>query len=244
MGRVEGRTAVVTGAASGIGASYAQLLAREGASVLLTDTDPDSGNKLANEIGGAARFLCADVTSEADWLTIAQVIEDSGGVLDILVNNAGVSVSEPIETTTRAQWDRVMAINVTGAFLGIRAMLPLLRRSNSASVINVSSTAGLRGYASAAAYIASKFAVRGLTKAAAVELAADGIRVNSVHPGLTRTAMADGVDPDRSHIPMTRLGEADEIARLVLFLASNESSFSTGAEFIADGGEIAGNRPR
>lgn len=243
MGRLQGKTALITGAAKGMGESHARVFIEEGARVAIADTDVAAGRALAEELGDGAVFAELDVTSEQSWATAVAVVLGAFGSLDVLVNNAGISVVGRFEETTRMQWDAALAVNLTGAFLGIQACLPALKASARASVINISSTAGLRGYSDSVAYSASKFGLRGLTKAVAIDLAPFGIRVNSVHPGTVRTAMARGVVDSRSHILMKRMGEPEEISQLVLFLASDESSFSTGAEFVADGGETAG-RPR
>ena len=163
------------------------------------------------------------------------------GALHVLVNNAGISNYGPIDQYSRADWDRIIAINLTGVFNGIKAAIPALKAAGGGSIVNMSSLAGLRGEAGMPGYVATKFAVRGLTKAAALDLARYGIRVNSIHPGIVHTPLsAEGPQVSMSHVAMDRVGEPIEIANLTVFLASDESSFSTGAEFIADGGELAG----
>ena len=158
----------------------------------------------------------------------------------MLVNNAGIANFGPIEEYSHADWDKIIAINLTGVFNGIKAALPALKQAGGGSIINISSTAGIRGFPALSGYTASKFGVRGLTKAVALDVGKDGIRVNSVHPGVIRTPMTSSITEDTRHVAMDRTADPQEVANLVVFLASDESSFSTGAEFIADGGETAG----
>jgi 3alpha(or 20beta)-hydroxysteroid dehydrogenase len=240
MGRLERKSVLVTGGARGMGESHSRLFVEEGARVTVADIDVERGQALAAELGGSAQFVSLDVTSSEAWADALDAVLARFGALDVLVNNAGISVTESLEETTREQWETALTVNLTGAFFGIKACVPALKQSEGASIVNISSTAGLRGYPNSVAYNASKFGLRGLTKAAAVDLAPYGIRVNSVHPGTVRTEMVRAVTDSRQHILMKRMGEPIEISHLVLFLASDESSFSTGAEFVADGGETAG----
>jgi 3alpha(or 20beta)-hydroxysteroid dehydrogenase len=240
VGRVNGKVALISGAAQGMGASHARLLAAEGASVVIADIRDDEGKQVAAELGPAARYVHLDVTQPDQWHDAVQTAVTQFGKLDVLVNNAGIVNSAPIEDYTLEAWNAVIAVNLTGVFLGIKAAVPELKRAGGGSIINVSSTAGLQGFPAVAGYNASKFGVRGLTKTVALDLGAYGIRVNSVHPGVVRTDMAAGVDPAQSHVAMHRIGEPIEVSNLVLYLASDQSSYSTGAEFIVDGGETAG----
>lgn len=259
-GRVAGKVALVTGAASGIGLGCAQLLAAEGASVVLTDIQDDKGREAAAAIGGSALYLHHDVTSEDAWLGVAAEVERRFGRLDILVNNAGIGIGGPVTEFSLADWRRQMAINVDGVFLGVKYCLPLMRRGGGGSIINVSSIAGLTGAANMTGYCATKGAVRLFTKAAAMECATarDGVRVNSIHPGIIETpiwdtissTVADGGNaaPTRTMnlddmtavaTPLGHKGWPVDIANGVLFLASDESRYMTGAELVIDGGMTA-----
>jgi 3alpha(or 20beta)-hydroxysteroid dehydrogenase len=240
MGRVSGKVALISGAARGMGASHARRLVEEGAQVVIGDLLDEPGEALAAELGDAARYVHLDVTQYADWEKAVATAVDTFGRLDILINNAGIANIAPIDEFTLEQWAKIIDINLNGVFYGIKAAIPALKESGAASVINVSSTAGLQGFEALPGYNAAKFGVRGLTKNAALDLGRYNIRVNSVHPGNIRTPMTDGLDVKQSHVALHRIGEPIELSNLVLFLASDESSFSTGAEFIADGGETAG----
>ena len=241
VGRLAGKVALISGGARGMGESHARGIVAEGGSVVIADVLDELGAALAAELGPRAIFVHLDVTSTADWENAVAKAVDVFGSLNVLINNAGILTVAPIGEITDAQWDRLIAINLTGAFKGVRAAAAVLARFAPSSIVNVSSTAGLTGFAGGIAYVSSKFALRGLTKAAAVELGRSGVRVNSVHPGNITTPMTAGMTMPFTHVPMNRSGEAREITNLVLFLASDESSFSTGSEFIADGGESAGN---
>ncbi|GAA5122637.1 glucose 1-dehydrogenase [Alloalcanivorax gelatiniphagus] len=241
MGRVSGKVGIVSGAARGMGAAIARRLVDEGAQVILGDVLDNEGAATASALGKNARFVHLDVTRPDDWdEAVALAVAEFGG-LDVLVNNAGIMNYAPIDEYTSEQWNTILAINLTGPFNGIKAAIPALKKSGHGSIVNISSTAGLKGFGSFPGYTAAKFGVRGLTKSVAIDLGRYNIRANSVHPGNVSTPMTDGHDIDQSGVPLARLGKADEIADLVLFLASDESSFSTGAEFIADGGEMAGS---
>ena len=257
MGRVEGKVALVTGGASGIGRGCAETLAREGATVVITDIQDDKGPAVVAEItaaGGRCEYLHHDVTSEDAWIEIVAEIDRRHGRLDILVNNAGIGVGSPsITTMTLADWRRQQAINVEGVFLGIKHSLLLMRKAgNGGSIINMSSVAGLKGSPTLAAYSATKGAVRLFTKAVALECAQvkDGVRVNSVHPGIIETPIWEGIvgttpgsnsPPDLDAIstmavPIGVKGLPADIANGVLWLASEESRYVTGAELVIDGG--------
>lgn len=240
MGRIDGKVALISGGARGMGAAHARRLTGEGARVVIGDILDEEGEALAAELGESARYIHLDVTSYEDWERSVQASVATFGGLDILVNNAGITGFGNIEDYTLEAWNSVIAINLTGTFHGIKAAVPALKARGGGSIINISSTAGLKGHANLPAYTASKFGVRGLTKAAALDLGRYGIRVNSVHPGSIRTPMMDGVAVNVDHVALRRLGEPEELADVVLFLASDESSFATGAEFAIDGGDTAG----
>jgi NAD(P)-dependent dehydrogenase (short-subunit alcohol dehydrogenase family) len=259
-GRVAGKVALVTGAASGIGRSCAELLAAEGAKVALTDIQDDKGREVAAAIGANAIYIPHDVTGEDAWIAVVEQVRAAFGRLDILVNNAGIGIGGPVTEFSLADWRRQQAINVEGVFLGVKHSLPLMRQGGGGSIINVSSIAGLTGAANMTAYCATKGAVRLFTKAAAMECAAarDGVRVNSIHPGIIETpiwdtissTVADGgnAGPQRTlnldditavTTPLGHKGWPVDIAQGVLFLASDESRYMTGAELVIDGGMTA-----
>jgi cyclopentanol dehydrogenase len=247
MGRLDGKVALISGAARGQGEAEARLFAREGASVVAGDIRTGLGEHVVAEIvaaGGAAVFTPLDVSSEADWARAVELAEATYGRLDILVNNAAIIGLAGIMDTTLEDWDRVLAVNQTGTFLGMRAAIPAMRRSGGGSIVNISSVLATMGSGNSASYTATKGAVTALTRTVAVELAAEGIRVNAVHPGGVETPMAqeclgDDAEARRALVathPIGRLGEPEEIATGVLFLASDESSFVTGAALVIDGG--------
>ena len=240
MKRLEGKVAVVSGAAQGMGASHARAIVDNGGSVVIGDLDEQRGKALADDLGSRARFVHLDVRNSEDWSRAVDLAESEFGSLNVLVNNAGVLRHSGITECSDDEWDLVLDVNLSGAFKGIRAAVPALAHSGRSSIINVSSTAGLKGFSGFAAYGATKWGLRGLTKNAAIELAPQGIRVNSVHPGNIRTPMIDGLYMNFDHVPQGRAGDPAEISNLVVFLASDESSFSTGSEFVADGGETTG----
>jgi NAD(P)-dependent dehydrogenase (short-subunit alcohol dehydrogenase family) len=248
MGRVDGKVALVSGAARGLGASQAALLAREGARVVLTDVLTEEGEAAAAQIreaGGEALFARLDVTSERQWQEIVALTLGEYGKLDVLVNNAGVPLRKTLENTTEEEWDLTLAINLKGTFLGTKAAIPALRQAGGGSVINISSVSGIIA-STGAAYGASKGAVRLLTNATAVTYASDGIRCNSVHPGPMDTEVNRESQLDAArwaermrNVPLGRIGTPIEVAYGVLFLASDESSYMTGSELVIDGGSTA-----
>lgn len=231
---------VITGGARGIGAATARLLAADGAQVMIADILDGEGAALADELGDNAVYHRLDVTDEAQWQDALQAAEARFGTVNALFNNAGVVSFTGVADCTPEEFRRVIDINLHGVFLGIRAAVPALRRAKGGVIINTCSTAGLQGYGGIAAYVASKWGVRGLTKAAALDLAPDNIRVVSLHPGPIRTPMTEGLSDETTQAqPIPRFGEADEVARMARFLLC-EASYSTGSEFLVEGGAVAG----
>jgi len=243
MTQFKGKTVLISGGARGQGAAEATLLVAQGAKVIVADVLEDEGRALAKKLGEAAVFVRLDVSNETDWAKAVQIAGQHGG-LHGLVNGAGIYLPKPLLETDLELWERHIRINQTGCFLGMKAAVPLMERSGGGSIVNISSTAGLRAAAQAFAYSASKWAIRGMTKTAAVDLAAKGIRVNSVHPGPIETEMLKQWTPEvraarLQALPMHRTGTVDEVAHLVLFLLSDQSSYITGAEVSVDGGATA-----
>jgi len=248
--RLEGKVALISGGARGMGAVEAKLFAEEGAKVVIGDILEEEGLKVETEIraaGGEAQFVKLDVTREEDWSRAVEASVSHFGKLNVLVNNAGISGSQWGNDLTQEAWDAIMEVNATGVYLGTKAALPEMRKAGGGSIINISSQMGIVGSdATHPAYNASKGAVRTFTKSIAIQYAKDNIRCNSVHPGPIATPMADAIfdDPQklesvRSKIPMGRIGKPEEVATGVLYLASDESSYVTGAELVIDGGWIA-----
>lgn len=240
MNRLKDRIILITGGARGQGAAEARLCVAEGARVVITDVLEDQGRKLAAELGQSAAFVKHDVTSETDWASAIAAAQALGG-LHGMVNNAGIYQPATLMDTDVALFERHMRVNQLGCFIGMKAVVPLMEASGGGSIVNISSVAGLRGSPGAIAYSATKWALRGMTKAAAVDLAPKGIRVNSIHPGPIDTDMLKIRTPEQNaerltRVPMGRMGTVDEIANLVLFLLSTESSYITGAEVAIDGG--------
>jgi len=247
MGRLDGKVALITGGARGMGKSHVRHFVAEGARVVFGDVLDDRGEHVAEGLGDQARYLHQDVTCEADWAAAVELALTEFGKLDILVNNAGIIKFATIEDMPLADFKRVLEVNAVGQWLGMKSVIAPMKKQGSGSIVNVSSIEGFAGAASLSAYSASKFAVRGMTKAAARELGQFGIRVNSVHPGAVMTQMMfDSADSGKDGeaflkaMPLGRFAESIEISRLVAYLASDESSYSTGAEFLADGGILSG----
>jgi 3alpha(or 20beta)-hydroxysteroid dehydrogenase/cyclopentanol dehydrogenase len=246
VGRLEGKSCLISGGAKGLGAAQARLFAREGARVAVGDVLESEGARLVEELrasGADSLYVSLDVTSEADWQQAVRAVMEEFGALDVLVNNAGIYNRAPVEETTLEEWERVMDVNSTGVFLGTKHAIPAMRRSGGGSIVNMSSVAGLVGSRTQTVYNASKGAVRLLTKSTAVQYAPEGIRANSVHPGVIETDMMQEVirtEEERatrmSLTPIGRFGTAEDVANGVLFLASDEASYVTGAELVIDGG--------
>lgn len=236
MGRLDGKVALVSGGARGMGASHSRMLIREGAKVVIADLLDADGAALATELGEAATFVHLDVTKPDEWEAAVAHATSTFGSLSVLVNNAGIANGAGLLEFTDQMWSTIIGINLSGVFYGMRASVPALAASGNASIINISSVEGLRGSPGLHGYVAAKFGVRGLTKSVAVELAAAGIRVNSVHPGLIETPMTTGIDAAQLQIPLGRAAKPEEVSNLIVFLASDESSYSTGSEFVIDGG--------
>jgi cyclopentanol dehydrogenase len=251
MGKLDGKVALISGGARGQGAAEAHTFTREGAKVVFGDVRDDEGKKVEAAIrdaGGDAVYVHLDVAKEADWQGAVKLAVDRHGKLDILINNAGIVIPRvPIDERTVEEWDRVMAVNARGVFLGTKHAIPAMRRAGGGSIVNISSVAGIgQSLHQEPAYAASKGAVRIFTKVTASQHAKDGIRCNSVHPGPVDTEMFHSAFPDPEvmkrrldRIPMRRMGTVDEIVAAVLFLASDDSSYMSGAELLIDGGALA-----
>jgi 3alpha(or 20beta)-hydroxysteroid dehydrogenase len=254
MGKLDGKVALISGSARGQGEAEARLFVEEGAQVVLGDVRDELGKAVAESLGASALYQHLDVTQEESWSQFVATATDAFGKVDVLVNNAGILLARSIVDTSLEDYMRIISVNQVGCFLGIKAVIPAMQEAGSGSIVNISSVGGLTGVTSAVAYVSSKFAVRGMTKTAALELGPLGIRVNSVHPGGVDTPMVtadtEGFEEEMGSksakrsiydgIPLRRISQPDEIARLVAFLASDESSYCTGSEFTADGGILAG----
>jgi 3alpha(or 20beta)-hydroxysteroid dehydrogenase len=241
MARFDGKVILISGGARGQGAAEARMLVAEGGRVVIGDILEAEGRHLAAELGKAAVFLHHDVTEEADWVEAVETAERLGGGLHGMVNNAAIFIPRLLMETDAALFERHMRVNQLGCFLGMKAVVPAMERSGGGSIVNISSVAGLRGSPGAIAYSATKWALRGMTKAAAIDLAPRKIRVNSVHPGPIDTEMLKVRTPEENRrrieqVPMRRIGTAEEVAKLVLFLLSEDSAYITGAEMAIDGG--------
>ncbi|MET0702951.1 MAG: SDR family oxidoreductase [Mycobacterium sp.] len=236
MGRVDGKVVLISGGAQGMGASHAQMLVAEGAKVIIGDILDEQGKALADEIGEAARYVHLDVTEADQWDAAVALANSEFGGLTSLVNNAGIVALGKIGKFDMVKWQKVIDVNLTGTFLGMQAVVESMKAAGNGSIINVSSIEGLRGAPMVHPYVASKWAVRGLSKSAAIELGKFNIRVNSIHPGFIRTPMTKHFPEDMVTTPLGRPGQSPEVSTFVIFLVSDESSYATGSEFIMDGG--------
>lgn len=243
MSRLSGKVAIITGAAQGMGAAHAKLFVEQGAKVVLTDLNEEKGHAFAAELGENALFIKQNVASEEDWTTVIAKTEEAFGPVNVLVNNAGITMAKNMLEITVEEYRRIVDINQVSVFLGMKTVAASMMKAGGGSIVNISSMNGL--VAGAVGYTDTKFAVRGMTKAAAINLAPMGIRVNSVHPGVIATPMVvqedtkAAVEEFSKHIPLKRVAQPEEVSNMVLFLASDESSYSTGSEFVIDGGLTA-----
>ena len=243
MERLKNKVAIITGGARGMGASHVRLFASEGAKVVFTDLNEEQGRILEKEIGGNVKFIKQDVTDAASWEKVVEDTEKIFGQVNILVNNAGISINKPLLEITEDEYRKIVDINQVSVFLGTKAVAASMKKSGNGSIVNISSMNGLVG--GAIGYTDTKFAVRGMTKATAIQLSPLGIRVNSVHPGVIETPMVTEGDSYEvikklsKQIPIRRMAKSEEVSNLVLYLASDESSYSTGSEFVIDGGLTA-----
>lgn len=240
MGRFDGKVALISGGARGMGAAHVRGLIAEGAKVVFGDILDDEGASLAEELGDSAHYVHLDVTKDDDWKQAIAAAETAYGPISLLVNNAGIVAYGPVDVMEPDEFRRVIDINLTGTFLGMHYTVPSMRKADGGAIINISSTAGLMGYATIAAYGASKWGVRGMTKAVAMELGSDNIRVMSIHPGPIRTPMTDGMGEELTMAqPIKRFGEPEEVTKLLMFMAA-DATYSTGSEWVIDGGAVLG----
>lgn len=243
MSRLAGKVAIITGAAQGMGAAHAKAFIEQGAKVVLTDLNEEKGAALATELGENALFVKQNVASEEEWATVVAKAEEAFGPVNVLVNNAGISLNKFMLELSLDEYMKIVNINQVSVFLGMKAVAGSMAKAGGGSIVNISSINGIVG--GAVGYTDTKFAVRGMTKAAALNLAHMGIRVNSVHPGVIATPMImqedakEAIEEFSKHIPLKRVSQPEEVSQLVVFLASDESSYSTGAEFVVDGGITA-----
>ena len=250
MGQLDGKVALITGGARGMGKSHVRRFLAEGAKVVFGDVLEEEGTELAADLGGDVRFVQMDVTQEDDWRNAVETATTTFGALNVLVNNAGIIRHKTIEDMSLDEFRRILDVNLVGQWLGVKSVTPAMREAGGGSIVNVSSTEGFIGAYGLAAYSASKFGVRGLTKAAARELGQYGIRVNSIHPGGVLTplslqddvvaATADSADAFLKALPLGRMGKSKEVSGLVVYLASDDSSYCTGSEVLVDGGMLTG----
>ncbi len=247
MGRLQDKVAIITGGARGMGRATARIFSAEGAKVIISDVLDQEGEELAQELEGSAIFCHHDVTDEKNWQEVAAKAEAEFGKIDVLVNNAGILMFKSIAETEKQEFERVLGVNLVGTFLGIKTIGPRMVVRKKGSIVNISSVDGMKGTNGLGAYSSSKWGIRGLTRVAAMEFGHYGVRVNSVHPGGINTIMSNPkfaprevIDKDYAHIPLQRIGEPEEVARLTLFLASDDSSYLCGAEIAVDGGMLVG----
>lgn len=245
MDKLQGKVAIITGAAQGMGAMHARKFVEEGAKVVIADLNIEGAQQLADELGENALALRLDVTSEENWVEVVEKTEAAFGPINVLINNAGIGIFKPLEELTVKDFELTFRVDELGVFLGMQKTLPSMKRAGIGSIVNISSVDGLVSAPTAIAYSASKHAVTGMTKGAATELGQYNIRVNSVHPGIIKTPMADQPDVEEylkqleQDIPLRRRAEVAEVSNLVVYLASDDSSYSTGAQFVVDGGMIS-----
>lgn len=248
MGRLQGKVAVITGGARGMGAATSRLFAAEGARVVIADVLDAEGEALAQELAGKAIFVHHDVTDEDSWRNVIAAAQQHFGAVNVLVNNAGILLFKSILQTSKEEYARVLDVNLVGSFLGVKLVGEHMIANGGGAIVNISSVDGMKGANSLAAYASSKWGVRGLTRVAAMEFGHRGVRVNSIHPGGINTVMANPNAVDRSeidkqygHVPLQRAADSDEVARVSLFLASDDASYMTGAELAVDGGMLTGH---
>ncbi|MEK4426182.1 glucose 1-dehydrogenase [Solibacillus sp. FSL K6-1523] len=240
MGRLDNKVAIITGSAQGMGAAHAKLFVEQGAKVVLTDLNEEKGQAFAAELGENAIFVKQNVASEEDWATVVAKAEEAFGPVNVLVNNAGITMAKSMFDVSVEEYRRIVDINQVSVFLGMKTVAPSMEKAGGGSIVNISSLNGL--VAGAIGYTDTKFAVRGMTKSAAISLAPKGIRVNSVHPGVIATPMTvqedtkAAVEEFAKYIPLKRVAQPEEVSNMVAFLASDDSSYSTGSEFVIDGG--------
>ena len=242
--RLKGKVAIITGAARGQGAVEARLFVEEGAKVVVADVLDAEAEAVAKELGDDAVFVHLDVSQQDQWQAAVATAEETFGKVDVLVNNAGILHFSAIENMAVDDYMRVVSVNQLGTFLGMQSVIAPMRRAGGGSIVNISSIEGILAMGGTIAYASTKFAIRGMTKVAALELGRDGIRVNSVHPGTIRTPMTDplgDITPIGKIIPLRRVGESEDVASVVLFLASDDAGYCSGAEFVVDGGVLAGS---
>lgn len=243
MERLENKVVIITGAAQGMGKIHAEKALEQGAKVIITDINEESGHQTESELKGEVMFIKHNVSDENDWKNVVQQTMGKWGRIDVLVNNAGITYNTPLEELTTDDYMKIVQINQLSVFLGMKTVAPIMKEQHKGSIINISSMNGLVG--GAIGYTDTKFAVRGMTKAASRELSPYNIRVNSVHPGVIQTPMLEqegvkeAVEEFKKTIPMRRVAQAEEVSNMVTFLASDDSSYSTGAEFVIDGGLTA-----
>lgn len=245
VGQLDGKVVIISGGARGMGEAHACRMISEGACVVVADRRVKEGQALADKLGDRCIFTELDVRDAGQWSNTVFIAEQAFGNVTSLVNNAGVLVSHRLETATQDEWQQVIDVNQLGTFLGMKAVIPSMRQAGTGAIVNISSTAGIVGYTDCFAYVASKWAIRGMTKAAALEMAPAGIRINSVHPGdvltpmITELESPGGAVPEPGEIPLARFGLPEEIANLVTFLLSDQANYVTGAEYLIDGGVTA-----